>query len=102
MNSAPLHVIVLAAGAGTRMKSVRPKVLMPLAGRPLLAHVLATARALQPVAIHVVYGHGGDQVRAAFAGEKDLHWVLQALAWGEAPDSGRLVYAAAFGTALAA
>ena len=78
MNSAPLHVIVLAAGAGTRMKSVRPKVLMPLAGRPLLAHVLATARALQPVAIHVVYGHGGDQVRAAFAGEKDLHWVLQA------------------------
>ena len=78
MSQAPLHVIVLAAGAGTRMKSVRPKVLMPLAGRPLLAHVLATARALQPAAIHVVYGHGGDQVRAAFTGEKDLHWVLQA------------------------
>ena len=78
MSQAPLHVIVLAAGAGTRMKSVRPKVLMPLAGRPLLAHVLATARALQPAAIHVVYGHGGDQVRAAFAGQSDLHWVLQA------------------------
>ena len=78
MSQAPLHVIVLAAGAGTRMKSTRPKVLMPLAGRPLLAHVLATARALQPAAIHVVYGHGGDQVRAAFTGEKDLHWVLQA------------------------
>jgi len=78
MSQAPLHVIVLAAGAGTRMKSVRPKVLMPLAGRPLLAHVLATARALQPAAIHVVYGHGGDQVRAAFTGNKDLHWVLQA------------------------
>jgi len=78
MHPAPLHVIVLAAGAGTRMKSARPKVLMPLAGRPLLAHVLATARELQPVAIHVVYGHGGDQVRAAFAGQDDLHWVLQA------------------------
>jgi bifunctional UDP-N-acetylglucosamine pyrophosphorylase/glucosamine-1-phosphate N-acetyltransferase len=78
MNQAPLHVIVLAAGAGTRMKSARPKVLMPLAGRPLLAHVLATARALQPAAIHVVYGHGGDQVPAAFAGQDDLRWVLQA------------------------
>ena len=78
MNPAPLHVIVLAAGAGTRMKSARPKVLMPLAGRPLLAHVLATARALGPAAIHVVYGHGGDEVRAAFAGQDDLHWVLQA------------------------
>ncbi|WP_426661690.1 bifunctional UDP-N-acetylglucosamine diphosphorylase/glucosamine-1-phosphate N-acetyltransferase GlmU [Rhodanobacter aciditrophus] len=78
MNQAPLHVIVLAAGTGTRMKSARPKVLMPLAGRPLLAHVLATARALQPAAIHVVYGHGGDQVPAAFAGQDDLRWVLQA------------------------
>ncbi|MBD8880049.1 bifunctional UDP-N-acetylglucosamine diphosphorylase/glucosamine-1-phosphate N-acetyltransferase GlmU [Rhodanobacter sp. 7MK24] len=78
MNNTPLHVIVLAAGAGTRMKSTRPKVLMPLAGRPLLGHVLATARALQPVAIHVVYGHGGDQVQAAFEGQGDLHWVLQA------------------------
>jgi len=78
MSHAPLHVIVLAAGAGTRMKSTRPKVLMPLAGRPLLAHVLATARALRPTAIHVVYGHGGEQVQAAFAAEKDLHWVLQA------------------------
>jgi bifunctional UDP-N-acetylglucosamine pyrophosphorylase/glucosamine-1-phosphate N-acetyltransferase len=78
MNHAPLHVIVLAAGAGTRMKSTRPKVLMPLAGRPLLGHVLSTARALQPAAIHVVYGHGGDQVQAAFVGQADLHWVLQA------------------------
>ncbi|MBN8924851.1 MAG: UDP-N-acetylglucosamine diphosphorylase/glucosamine-1-phosphate N-acetyltransferase [Rhodanobacter sp. 68-29] len=78
MSHAPLHVIVLAAGAGTRMKSARPKVLMPLAGRPLLAHVLDTARSLQPDALHVVYGHGGDQVRAAFADQEDLHWVLQA------------------------
>lgn len=78
MSHAPLHVIVLAAGAGTRMKSTRPKVLMPLAGRPLLGHVLAAARALQPAAIHVVYGHGGEQVQAAFAGQADLHWVVQA------------------------
>jgi len=78
MSHAPLHVIVLAAGAGTRMKSVRPKVLMPLAGRPLLEHVLATAHALRPAAIHVVYGHGGDQVRAAFVDRPDLNWVLQA------------------------
>ncbi|MEO7066093.1 MAG: bifunctional UDP-N-acetylglucosamine diphosphorylase/glucosamine-1-phosphate N-acetyltransferase GlmU [Rhodanobacter sp.] len=78
MIQAPLHVVVLAAGAGTRMKSSKPKVLMPLAGRPLLAHVLETARALQPVAIHVVYGHAGEQVRAAFAAQADLRWALQA------------------------
>ena len=78
MNQTPLHVVILAAGAGTRMKSNRPKVLMPLAGRPLLAHVIAAARALQPAVIHVVYGHGGEQVPAAFAGQPDLRWALQA------------------------
>ncbi|MEO6800446.1 MAG: bifunctional UDP-N-acetylglucosamine diphosphorylase/glucosamine-1-phosphate N-acetyltransferase GlmU [Rhodanobacter sp.] len=78
MGDANLHVIVLAAGAGTRMKSSRAKVLMPLAGKPLLAHVLDTARALQPAAIHIVYGHGGEQVQAAFAGQADLRWALQA------------------------
>jgi bifunctional UDP-N-acetylglucosamine pyrophosphorylase/glucosamine-1-phosphate N-acetyltransferase len=78
MKNQPLHVIVLAAGEGKRMKSRKAKVLMPLAGRPLLDHVLTTARALQPSAIHVVYGHAGDQVLAAFDGQTDLHWVLQA------------------------
>ncbi|MGP1665606.1 MAG: NTP transferase domain-containing protein, partial [Rhodanobacter sp.] len=78
MNHVPLHVVILAAGAGTRMKSRKPKVLMPLAGRPLLGHVIAAARALQPAAIHVVQGHGGEQVLAAFAVQADLHWVLQA------------------------
>ncbi|MEO8778701.1 MAG: bifunctional UDP-N-acetylglucosamine diphosphorylase/glucosamine-1-phosphate N-acetyltransferase GlmU [Rhodanobacter sp.] len=78
MENATLHVIVLAAGAGTRMKSNRPKVLMPLAGRPLLAHVIATARALQPAAIHIVHGHGSEQVQAAFADQPDLRWALQA------------------------
>jgi len=75
--SEPLHVIVLAAGEGKRMKSALPKVLLPLAGRPLLAHVLETARMLQPTAIHVVYGHRGEQVREAFAGMRDLRWVHQ-------------------------
>lgn len=72
-----LHIIILAAGEGKRMKSVKPKVLMPLAGRPMLAHVLETARALNPAAIHVVYGHGGEQVQAAFAQHSQIHWVLQ-------------------------
>jgi bifunctional UDP-N-acetylglucosamine pyrophosphorylase / glucosamine-1-phosphate N-acetyltransferase len=78
MPATPLHVVILAAGEGKRMKSRKPKVLMPLAGQPLLAHVLATARALAPAAIHVVYGHRGAQVRAAFADAVDVHWVEQA------------------------
>jgi len=73
----PLHVIVLAAGEGKRMKSMLPKVLMPLAGEPLLAHVLDTARALRPEGLHVVYGHRGEQVRTAFARDTDIHWVHQ-------------------------
>jgi len=75
---APLHVIILAAGEGKRMLSALPKVLLPLAGRPMLAHVIATARELQPAKIHVVYGHRGDQVKAAFADQTDLGWVHQA------------------------
>jgi len=78
MSQLPLHVIVLAAGEGKRMKSKKAKVLMPLAGRPLLAHVLGTARALRAEAIHVVYGFHGDQVLAAFDGQPDLRWTLQA------------------------
>ena len=73
-----LHVIILAAGEGKRMKSAVPKVLQKIAGRPMLAQVVDTARALQPAGIHVVYGHGGDAVRAAFAGQADLQWAEQA------------------------
>lgn len=76
--SQALHVIILAAGEGKRMKSRTPKVLQRIAGRPMLGHVIATARALGAAGIHIVYGHGGDQVRAAFAGEADLHWAEQA------------------------
>lgn len=74
---APLHVILLAAGEGKRMRSARPKVLQPIAGQPMLAQVIAAARALDPAGIHVVYGHGGEQVRQAFADQPDLHWAEQ-------------------------
>ena len=73
-----LHVVILAAGEGKRMKSALPKVLQPVGGRPMLAHVIDTARALAPARIHVVYGHGGEAVRAAFAGQDDLAWYEQA------------------------
>jgi len=72
----PLHVVILAAGQGKRMRSALPKVLHPLAGRPLLAHVLDAARALKPDAIHVVHGHGGAEVKAAFNGAP-VEWVEQ-------------------------
>jgi len=72
-----LSIIILAAGQGTRMCSSRPKVLHPLAGRPLLAHVIDTARELQPADIHVVIGHGAEQVQRDFA-DTDIQWVLQA------------------------
>ena len=74
----PLHVVILAAGEGRRMHSALPKVLLPLAGKPMLAHVIATARELQPAQIHIVFGHRGDAVRAAFADQSDLDWVHQA------------------------
>ncbi len=62
-----LEVVVLAAGAGTRMRSHWPKVLHTLGGRPILAHVLEAAQALEPSAIRVVIGHGAESVREAFA-----------------------------------
>ncbi|MEO6080984.1 MAG: bifunctional UDP-N-acetylglucosamine diphosphorylase/glucosamine-1-phosphate N-acetyltransferase GlmU [Steroidobacteraceae bacterium] len=73
----PLSVVVLAAGQGKRMNSNLPKVLQPLAGQPLLRHVVDTARALQPAGLHVVFGHGGEQVQAAFDAD-GLQWALQA------------------------
>ncbi len=75
--AAPLSVVILAAGEGKRMKSALPKVLLPLAGRPLLKHVIDTARSLDPAAIYVVYGHGGERVRAELAAEP-VTWTLQA------------------------
>ena len=60
-----LEVIILAAGQGSRMQSSLPKVLHTLAGQPLVAHVLQTARALNAKRIHVVVGHGAEAVEAA-------------------------------------
>lgn len=71
-----MEVIVLAAGQGKRMRSVLPKVLQPLAAKPMLAHVLDTARALEARRIVVVYGHGGEVVREALAAP-DLAWARQ-------------------------
>jgi bifunctional UDP-N-acetylglucosamine pyrophosphorylase/glucosamine-1-phosphate N-acetyltransferase len=74
----PLHVVILAAGEGKRMKSAVPKVLQKIAGQPMLNHVINAARALQPAGIHIVYGHGGEQVRAALQAQTDLQWAQQA------------------------
>ena len=72
-----LNVVILAAGQGKRMYSNLPKVLHPIAGKALVRHVIDTARTLDPARLCVVYGHGGDVVRAALP-DADLAWALQA------------------------
>jgi len=72
-----INVVILAAGQGRRMHSDLPKVLHPLAGKPMLAHVIAAARELSPQKIVVVYGHGGDRVRKVVAAP-DIIFALQA------------------------
>ena len=82
-----LHIVILAAGQGKRMNSALPKVLQPLGDRPLLRHVVETAQALDPAAIHVVYGHGGERVQQALT-DMPVNWVYQAeqLGTGHAVD----------------
>ncbi len=72
-----LATVILAAGKGTRMKSALPKVLHPIAGKPMVSHVVDAARALAPQSITLVYGHGGEHVRAALSAQS-LNWALQA------------------------
>ncbi|MBB5321673.1 bifunctional UDP-N-acetylglucosamine diphosphorylase/glucosamine-1-phosphate N-acetyltransferase GlmU [Marinobacter oulmenensis] len=72
----PLHVVILAAGQGSRMKSARPKVLHPVAGKPMLHHVIDTARQLGADRIHTVIGHGAEQVRESLP-DDSVNWVLQ-------------------------
>ena len=72
-----LTIVILAAGRGTRMRSTLPKVMQRLAGVPLLGHVLELASQLEPAAIHVVYGHGGEMLRQHFA-QVPVQWTLQA------------------------
>lgn len=69
-------VVILAAGKGTRMRSKRPKVLQPLAGRPLLGHVIETAKKIQAKNIITIFGHGGDLVQDQFQHE-NIQWVEQ-------------------------
>lgn len=71
-----IEVVILAAGKGTRMRSDLPKVMHPLAGKPLLAHVVDVASSLNPAAIHLVLGHGADVVQQYF-GARELNCILQ-------------------------
>lgn len=73
----PRVAVILAAGKGTRMRSERPKVLFEVAGRPLLAWVIDAARRAACERILVIVGHGAETVKAAFADQPDLEWVLQ-------------------------
>ncbi|MCF9046106.1 bifunctional UDP-N-acetylglucosamine diphosphorylase/glucosamine-1-phosphate N-acetyltransferase GlmU [Acinetobacter nectaris] len=70
-------VIILAAGKGTRMRSQLPKVLQPLAGKPLLGHVIQTAKQLQAQRIITIFGHGGSKVQETFK-QENIEWVEQA------------------------
>lgn len=72
-----LNIVILAAGKGTRMHSNKPKVLHEVAGKSILAHAIACAKALKPQKIIVVYGFGGEIVREAFVTE-NITWVNQA------------------------
>ena len=72
-----LDIVILAAGQGTRMRSSLPKVLHPVADKPMLGHVIDTARSLQPQSIQVVIGHGAEKVREKLAAD-DLSFVIQA------------------------
>ena len=76
MSTKNLNIVILAAGKGTRMQSVMPKVLHRLAGKALLQHVIDAAKELKPSKVVVVYGYGGDAVPSAFAHE-DIIWVEQ-------------------------
>lgn len=76
MKNQKLNVIILAAGKGTRMRSNKPKVLHEIGGKPILAHVIDAAKALQPSKVIVIYGFGGEQVKAAFDDE-NIEWVEQ-------------------------
>ncbi|MBI3291810.1 MAG: NTP transferase domain-containing protein, partial [Elusimicrobia bacterium] len=77
--ASPLSVLILAAGEGTRMRSETPKVLHPIAGQPMIVHVLSAVKPLHPRQIGVVIGHGGEQVREVLrqAGSPRLHLVVQ-------------------------
>jgi len=72
-----VHIVVLAAGKGTRMKSARPKVLHPVAGKPIIHRVLAAARALRPRTVTLVVGHQASELKSALSGETGVTFVVQ-------------------------
>lgn len=72
-----IDVVVLAAGQGSRMKSDLPKVLHPIAGKSMLAHVLDCARSVEANNLHVVVGHGCEAVKTCFNASTDIQWALQ-------------------------
>ena len=74
---ADIHVVVLAAGKGTRMKSALPKVLHRVAGLPLIDHVLRAAASLQPASVVVVVGHGAEELKARLGGDRGLRFAVQ-------------------------
>lgn len=71
-----LQIIILAAGQGKRMYSNTPKVLHPLAGKPMLRHVVETVQQLHPDAIHIIYGHEGEQIKNSLT-DLAVHWIHQ-------------------------
>src|SRR5687767_12658333 len=76
-NPVEAHVVVLAAGQGTRMKSNLPKVLHPIAGRPMIERVLETANAVSPATITLIVGHQADMVRARLGNNQNVGFALQ-------------------------
>jgi UDP-N-acetylglucosamine diphosphorylase/glucosamine-1-phosphate N-acetyltransferase len=72
-----LHVVILAAGQGTRMKSRMPKVLHRLSGKPLIEYVLEAAQAVDPATVTMVVGHGADSVRSFVGERQNANWVFQ-------------------------
>jgi bifunctional UDP-N-acetylglucosamine pyrophosphorylase / glucosamine-1-phosphate N-acetyltransferase len=97
MSSTDTHVVILAAGQGTRMKSRLPKVVHRIAGKPLIEHVLRTAEAVKPATVTLVVGHGADIVRNLMGNRPNMSYVIQqpqlgtahALQQAEAALSGR-------------
>lgn len=77
MNKAPLSVVILAAGKGTRMYSDLPKVLHKIAGKPMVQHVIDTVKSLAPQQIHLIYGHGGELMQSQLQ-DQPVNWVYQA------------------------
>jgi len=100
--TADLHVVILAAGKGTRMKSARPKVLHPLAGRPLIDHALRTVDQLAATSTILVVGHGAEEVTSALSARPHLQFVVQSpqLGTGHALLQTRSALAGKSGTVL--